>query len=245
MRDVRRGVVISPPPRRAWLVAGGGDGGVVGRWAAGGRGPARPGRARAGREAGRQRRSDRGRGDDQRHGKARGRRRHLSPRRTGRHAAADMAGRGPGPLPRMRGSRHQRGPGWYLTAPRVSRPLVIGLLMPNDYGFNALVCAMFVYGWLTASWPLAALERSRLEAIAVAPLPGYRATNSSRSACTMRADGQAQLVSYLVGLGCFNLGVDGKRGARSRAGPAAPAAAARLRAPSRCEPAHNARRGRP
>ena len=30
----------------------------------------------------------------------------------------------------------------------------------------------------------------------------------------MRADSRTQLVSYLVGLGCFNLGVDGKRGGK-------------------------------
>jgi hypothetical protein len=175
MRDVRRGVVISPP-RRAWLVAGGGDGGVVGRWrsaAAARRGPTVPGPG-----------AKLAVGGDLTAAEAT-----ISD--TAKLEVADVIYRRSGPegtppptwlagvLDRYPGcavAAMSGGPGWYLTAPRVSRSLVIGLLMPNDYGFNALVGAMFVYGWLAASWPLAPLERSRLEAIAVAPLPRYRVT---------------------------------------------------------------------
>jgi hypothetical protein len=62
-------------------------------------------------------------------------------------------------IPRQRGG--------CLAASRVTGPLAFSFLMPNDAWFDALACAMFLYGWLAAGWPPAALERSQLTVSAV------------------------------------------------------------------------------
>jgi hypothetical protein len=53
--------------------------------------------------------------------------------------------------------------GGCLAVPRGGRPLAFPFFMPNGPGFDPLAHAIFVYGWLTAGWPLAALEPPRLE----------------------------------------------------------------------------------
>jgi hypothetical protein len=56
--------------------------------------------------------------------------------------------------------------GGCLVASRAGRPVIFHSFIQNEQGFDALVCAMFVHGWLTAGWPLAALDPPRLEAAA-------------------------------------------------------------------------------
>jgi hypothetical protein len=54
--------------------------------------------------------------------------------------------------------------GRYLIAPRSGRPVSLSFFAPNEPGCDALVSAVFTYGWLCAGWPLAALVPPRLEA---------------------------------------------------------------------------------
>lgn len=58
------------------------------------------------------------------------------------------------------------GGGGYLALSKLTCLLATSFLIPNDHELNALVCAMFAYGWLAAGWPLADLEHDRLEASA-------------------------------------------------------------------------------
>lgn len=64
--------------------------------------------------------------------------------------------------------------GGYLLATRACRPLILPCLLPNepwrlaragDSGSGAVACAMFVYAWLAAGWPLGALNPARLEMV--------------------------------------------------------------------------------
>jgi hypothetical protein len=160
-----------PAPSRAWLVAGGYDGGEVARWgssAAPRRGVALPCLDAKLAVGGDLMAAEAAAGD------------------TGSLEVADVIYRRDGsgctaPLTWLArtldcypgcGVAAIRGEGGgYLAAPRVTRPLTFSFLMPNDDGFNALACAMFVYGWLAAGWPSAALERSQLEVSAMLRLP--------------------------------------------------------------------------
>jgi hypothetical protein len=53
-----------------------------------------------------------------------------------------------------------------LVLSRSDPPLIFSPFMKNEQGFSALVCAMFVHGWLAAGWPLNALDPPQLEAAA-------------------------------------------------------------------------------
>ena len=89
--------------------------------------------------------------------------------------------------------------GRYLAASSVTGPLTFSFV-PNGAGFRALVCAVFVYAWLAAGWPPAALERFPMRASAVLWLP------------VIGQPGRSEPLPDAVGLGCFDLGVDDKRG---------------------------------
>jgi hypothetical protein len=66
--------------------------------------------------------------------------------------------------------------GGCLAGSRVTGPLSFSFHMPDDGGFDALACAMFLYGWLAAGWPSAALDRSQLAASAVLRIRGREVT---------------------------------------------------------------------
>jgi hypothetical protein len=66
------------------------------------------------------------------------------------------------------------GGGGYLALSRVARPLAVSFHIPNDHGFSALVCAVLVYGWLAAGWPLASLDRDGLEVSVLLRLPARK-----------------------------------------------------------------------
>jgi hypothetical protein len=66
------------------------------------------------------------------------------------------------------------GAGRCLVATRAGRPITVSYCGPNERGphaapgepaSGALACAMFVHGWLAASWPLTALDPARLVAV--------------------------------------------------------------------------------
>jgi hypothetical protein len=63
------------------------------------------------------------------------------------------------------------GDGRCLVTTRTGRPFTISFFVPNEPGLRAppyvpasgaLACALFVHGWLAASWPLTALDPARL-----------------------------------------------------------------------------------
>jgi hypothetical protein len=63
------------------------------------------------------------------------------------------------------------GGGRYLVATRAGRPVSLSFTSPNEQGYNALVSAIFAYGWLCAGLPLTAFDPPRLEAAGTLRLP--------------------------------------------------------------------------
>ena len=79
------------------------------------------------------------------------------------------------------------GEGRCLVTTRAGRPFTVSYFIPNEPGLRAapyvpasgaLACALFVHGWLTASWPLTALDPARL--IATPPSRGIAGPRDAR-----------------------------------------------------------------